>query len=143
MLRLLRAKRIELRLIKERFYIHVIRMESKLYVHLEHNRRRALSFEAFRSNLDICINNIQIISNQITNMLFCQDLDLQTPLTHLTSSITASRRSHLTGKLWWPRTGEDAIMQSSLRTIFWLVPPIGIQDLRLLVLILMLMKMVE
>ena len=76
-------------------------------------------------------------------MLFCQDLDLQTPLTHPTSSITASRRSHLTGKLWWPRTGEDAIMQSSLRTIFWLVPPIGIQDLRLLVLILMLMKMVE
>ena len=32
--------------------LHVYtRMENKLYVHLEYNRRRTLSFEAFRSNL--------------------------------------------------------------------------------------------
>ena len=50
---ILENRQVFLRKTEERFYRHVytVRMESKLYVHLEHNRRRALSFEAFRSNI--------------------------------------------------------------------------------------------
>ena len=48
---ILENRQVELRK-NEEGSIHVYtRMESKLYVHLEHNRRRTLSLEAFRSNL--------------------------------------------------------------------------------------------